>query len=330
MVMTVLLYDVDKRLRVTGVPTNTWSIGKPIYDLEYADDTLLLSVTPPQPQMKECLKSVQVAASLYGMELSMAKTEILADSGSTPPVYVVDGTPVPSSDSVKYLGSHITWSTPTKKAIDARKALAHTRYMKLQPLWRSRLSRATKAKIYQASKVPALTHGLDTLSLEVKHLKTIDAWYYQHLRRSIGIKASYYSRVFNNQVWIQEEKPAIPPQQLVSSQVRQLANILTSSTSDPRYHVVFSPGCKDRVKFTKGTRRGHPQRYWLELITETALPVLKEYAEHTAQEHRHDVLGRRQRLNKDTGFKEYLVTAPTRQKRLFARHVQHLGCAWQP
>ena len=41
-VMTVPFYDVDKRLRTTGMPTNTWSIGKPIYGLEYADDTLLL------------------------------------------------------------------------------------------------------------------------------------------------------------------------------------------------------------------------------------------------------------------------------------------------
>ena len=171
-------YDVDKRLRVTGAPTNMWSIGKPIYDLEYADNTLLLSVTPPQ--MEEFLKSFQVEANLHGMELNMAKKEILADNGSTPPVCFVDGTPVPSSDSVKYLGSHITWSNPTKKAIDARKALAHTGYMKLQPLWRSRLSRATKVKIYQASIVPALTYGLDTLSLEVRHLKTIDAWYSQH------------------------------------------------------------------------------------------------------------------------------------------------------
>ena len=177
MVMTVLFYDVDKRLRTTGVPTNTWSIGKPIYDLEYADDMLLLSVTPPQ--MEEFLKSVQVEASLYGMEINMAKTELLADNGSTPPVYFVDGTPVPSSDRVNYLSSHLTWSNPTQRAIDARKALAHTRYMKLQLVWRSRLSRATKVKIYQASIVPALTYGLDTLSLKVRHLKTIDAWYFQ-------------------------------------------------------------------------------------------------------------------------------------------------------
>ena len=51
MVMTVPFYVVVKRLRTTGVPTTMWSIGKPIYDSEYADDTLLLSVTPPQMEI---------------------------------------------------------------------------------------------------------------------------------------------------------------------------------------------------------------------------------------------------------------------------------------
>ena len=48
MVMTVLMFDVDRRLRTHGIPTNTWSVGKPVYDLEYADDTLLIAVTKPK------------------------------------------------------------------------------------------------------------------------------------------------------------------------------------------------------------------------------------------------------------------------------------------
>ena len=68
MLMTVLFHDVDTRLLAMGVSTNIWSIGKPVYDLEYADDTLLISVTPPQ--MEESLRTVQVEASLYGMTLN--------------------------------------------------------------------------------------------------------------------------------------------------------------------------------------------------------------------------------------------------------------------
>ena len=58
MVMTVLMYDVDRRLVTHGVPTNTWSVGKPVYDLEYADDTLLIAVT--KPLAEEFLRAIQV------------------------------------------------------------------------------------------------------------------------------------------------------------------------------------------------------------------------------------------------------------------------------
>ena len=62
MVMTVLFHCVDTRLHGNGVPMNTWSVGKPIYDLDYADDILLIPVTPPQ--FLEFLRTIQVEASL--------------------------------------------------------------------------------------------------------------------------------------------------------------------------------------------------------------------------------------------------------------------------
>ena len=45
MMMSVLFHDLDERLVTSGIPTNNWSVGKPTYDLEYADDTLLFGVT---------------------------------------------------------------------------------------------------------------------------------------------------------------------------------------------------------------------------------------------------------------------------------------------
>ena len=233
-------------------------------------------------------------------------------------------------EQAKYLGTQVTWSAPTKCAIDARKSLAFSMYMKLQPLWRSKLNWKTQVRIFQATIIPRLLYGLDTLTLEMKHLKAIDAWYFQHLRRCMGIKASYYSRITNDRVWKLAGKPETPSQVLTSAQLSQLSKILITPPDDPMHHVVFSPGVKDRVKYTKGLRRGHPQRYWLELNTEIALPVLKAYAEYNALEYRYDILGIRQMLNNSPGFRKYLETAPTRQKCLLARHVKALGCAWQP
>ena len=74
MVMTVLMHDIDKRLRIHGVPTNTWSVGKPVYDLEYA----------------------------RGQSLRKRR-------------------PCANVDEAKYLGSQVTWTNPTKAAIEARK-----------------------------------------------------------------------------------------------------------------------------------------------------------------------------------------------------------------
>ena len=73
--MSVLLADVDRRLLSTGIPTNTWSVGKPVYDLEYADDTLLFGLTATA--VEECLRNVQSEATLYGLYLTFTKTEYL-------------------------------------------------------------------------------------------------------------------------------------------------------------------------------------------------------------------------------------------------------------
>ena len=43
MVLTVIFEDVDYALLAQGQPVSTWSVARPVYDLEYADDTLFLS-----------------------------------------------------------------------------------------------------------------------------------------------------------------------------------------------------------------------------------------------------------------------------------------------
>ena len=48
--LNVILTDMETTLRQMGQPTNSWSIKHPAFDLEYADDTLLLALTIPQLQ----------------------------------------------------------------------------------------------------------------------------------------------------------------------------------------------------------------------------------------------------------------------------------------
>ena len=73
--LSVFLEDVEVELRERGIPSNTWSEGHPVADLEYADDTLLLALT--MPQLQAHLSALEDMAAEYGMSLNKGKTELL-------------------------------------------------------------------------------------------------------------------------------------------------------------------------------------------------------------------------------------------------------------
>ena len=172
--MSVILYDVEERLIDAGIPMNNWSVGKPAVDLEYADDTLPFAVTTSA--LEQYLHALQRESELYGMSLSLTKTEYLPPPDHSAPIHFINGLPVPTTSQAKYLGSQVSWNKPTDTAINARMALAASAYSKLQPIWRSKLPYTAKLQIFRACVVNALTYSLATLSLEPKNFKRIDAW----------------------------------------------------------------------------------------------------------------------------------------------------------
>ena len=329
--MTVLMSDVDERLLATGIPTNTWSVGKPTYDLEYADDTLLFAVT--SSALEEYLKCVQVEASLYGLTLNLTKTEHLTHP-KTPatPLEFADGSTVPSAAECKYLGSQVTWEKPTLTAIQHRINLAHVAFIKLSPFWRSRVPNAVKVRIFQSNVIPVLTYGLSSLTMEDKHFAKIDSWFYRYLRRAIGVKASYYSRITNRNVWERAGRPTLPSQSVLSLQFRQLIECLATPPDDPLYHVIFSPGYKDRVGIQKNSKRGPPPPHWLGLITSKVMEAFNqqvtqdpEYPIHS----RKDFLGLVQYLRNYPSYSSKLVAAPTREAHMFSMYSKSIGSAWR-
>ena len=99
MVLSVILSDVDNRLLTHGIPTNTWSVGKPTYDQEYADDTLLFGISIEV--LGEYLKHLQVEASLYGLLLNLEKTGLLEHPKyAQEPLTFADGNQVKTSNTV--------------------------------------------------------------------------------------------------------------------------------------------------------------------------------------------------------------------------------------
>ena len=323
--MSVLFTDVDSKLRTMGTPTNTWSVGKPIYDVEYADDTLLLAVTPPQ--LAELLQAVQVEATLYNLTLNFDKTEVLQHP-NTPPIVIhfADGTPVTTVDKVKYLGTTVSWTHTTKQAIEARMQKAHSAYMKLQHLWRSRICLKAKIRLYHSYVLPVLLYSLQELTLEDKHLRTIDGWYFRYLCRCMGIKASYYSRIPNQRVWIHAGRPTLPTQTLLSNQQSRLIKSTLATPQDPLHHVIFSPGYKDRIKFSKSKNRGHPRQYWFDLVSKQAIKLAENF-DHSARTQ--DFLGVKHLIHKHESFRSHLLAAPTRNAESFKFLRRSVRGAWR-
>ena len=144
------------------------------------------------------------------MKLNETKTEILSPPDHTATLFFKTGEKVPRADKVKYLGAMISWDKSFEAAFQHRLGVSETAYKKLRLVWNSSMTRARKVKIFQATFLPSLIYGLDARTLKDKDFRRIDTQYYRFLRRAIGIKASYYSRVSNEDVWAQAGRPQKP------------------------------------------------------------------------------------------------------------------------
>ena len=206
-------------------------------------------------QMQQFLLGLERVAASYGMQLNETKTEVLSPSDHTASLHFSTGAKVPRANKVKYLGSMISWDKPFENTFQHRLGVAETANKKLRLVWNCNMSRPRKVNIFQATFLPCLVYGLEALTLTSKNLQTINAQYYRFLRRAIGIKASYYSRVSNESVWEQAGRPQCPSEFLHAVQHKMLQDVFAHNMDHPLHNVVFATGFKDRI-LSQGRRRG--------------------------------------------------------------------------
>ena len=292
-ILSVMFEDVDEALLNAGVATNTWSVNYPTYDVEYADDTLLLGLTTPQ--LEKMLHQVESEALLYGMSLNSSKTEILYKAScSAPKVRFLNGTPVPTTTQIKYLGTMVSWEHPFSVAFKHRAALAEQAYKKLRLLWNSSLPQKVKLRIFQSTFPAVLTYGLDAFTLDHKALQRIDGCYYRFLRRIVNIPATYISRIPNSVVYLKANKPQLPSESLRNLQLKLLTEVFVAPITDPIHNVVMSAAFRDRI-ITKGRRRGRGSG-WLEVTTKREFPDIWK-SDHTARFPHHQYIGIKRKLS---------------------------------
>ena len=165
--------DVDDILLQQGTPTNIWSTQRPTYDIEYADDTLLMGLATPQLQnMLSCLEAI---AAEYGMRLNQSKTEVIEHpkSGSAG-LQFSDGSAVKTTPQAKYLESQLSWIKPFDVAFQHRLILAEEAFKKLRLVWNSSIPLKERLTVCHATFLPVLLYGLEALTLTDKQLHRVD------------------------------------------------------------------------------------------------------------------------------------------------------------
>ena len=308
LLLTVLMHDTENRLLRTGTPTNTWSVGKPIFDIEYADDTLLFGITTPQ--LESMLHALEHEAMVYGLILNMSKSERLIQPGQEGNNIVFrSGDPVPTSTCSKYLGSQITWQKPTDTALTARFGLASAAYKSLRTIWNSRLPIRVKLRIFQSVVVSTLIYSLDSLTMLPKHFRRLNSIYFRLLRRVVGVKAAYISRVSNITVWELAGRPTTPAQLILQQQIKLLLTCLATPPNDPFHHIVFCSALRDRIECNKKSSRGRPPPHWLSLMLDYLQLPINHFFPHHPQITNPMTL--QQLINKTPRLTGFLVAAPT-------------------
>ena len=158
--------------------------GLLVTDLDYADDLSLLSDSLEKAQ--SLLNELETAAATVGLHVNATKTEFMLINidEPDPAITTMNGSSLKEVQDFKYLGSYIADS---KKDFNTRKGQAWNACNKLQKIWNSKISRATKLKFFKACVEPVLLYGSETWTINKAFQDRIDGGYTRLLMRAQNI-----------------------------------------------------------------------------------------------------------------------------------------------
>ncbi|GAA6104692.1 SLAIN motif-containing protein 1-like [Tachysurus ichikawai] len=155
-------------------------------DLEYADDTILLSTS--YSQLRDALAIYSEEAEKLGLQVSWTKTKFMYIGDRPHPPSLQLGNDI--VELVKNLGSIVTDNGDVKPEITRRRALAASALQSLwKPLWRHQtISRKTKLRIYNSALLSILLYGSETWPLNKTLAARLDGFDSRALRTIENIR----------------------------------------------------------------------------------------------------------------------------------------------
>ena len=307
-----MLSDVDAEMTRRGYGAGTTDLDRrldltharplPFNDIEYADDTIL--VTTLLEHARTLLHEIQHRSAEDNMTLNADKSEHLSVRG---PGNLQDfqGVQIPQVSSALYLGSGIHAarfrSNRSRLETSRRLAMANDSYHRLSAIWgHSSISTRRKKVIYRACVVSKLLYGLQTIAMTKADLTRLDAFHARCLRKILRIPTTYAAKkvlhtpnVVTNAEVLRRAREYPLSVDLTNLQIRHYAHLVRLDIYDPLRQVTLHADTDAKPPNWKGRRpSGAPPKAW---VTEAAARTRETYrlsAPHTpfsAQEY-HDFL----------------------------------------
>ena len=175
----------DEQLGFTLERRRSRRVGpKTITDIDFADDIALLSQSIISAT--ELLHRVELAAANVGLFINVGKTKVMTlnINDQAGDLKSRSGETIENVDDFVYLGS---WIEGTERDIKVRKGKAWGALHRLKTIWKSKLSKSLKIRLFIAACESVLLYGSETWTLTKAQEKSLDGTYTKMLRMVLGV-----------------------------------------------------------------------------------------------------------------------------------------------
>ena len=286
--LTVIFLDAEPiwraraaRENLTELDTLRKLVGRDF--CKYADDANLLNTC--LRSIRAMLHAIQVEAAYYGLMLNLLKTFLVRAGGAeqlrAPNLRDFYGSQVQVVNFEKTLGFDLGPMVFPKDVCWKRGSTMLHAMNQYKLIWTSPLSLKKKIEKYYAFVVSKGTWGLHLLTLRNLHYDHLEYIHVRNLRRILGIKSSYYSRISNAEV-LRLANAGTIAQVIVKKQLNLFGHILRREPTHPDRLVLFQPTNALQPREPVDPRRpvGRPRLTWIDTI----LPGLERILQLTKPE----------------------------------------------
>ena len=264
MVMSVIMHDAVGML---SPPAREAYRKGALADIVYADDTLLLSVSPKF--LQEYLSCVTAAGQLYGLELHSGKLQLLSIRCHTS-LRCSDGTDVTATDKMEYLGTCLDSEGSMQSEVCRRLGAAKSLFRTLSKVWASStLTCKAKLRIFDCLVASKLVYGLQAGCCNVACRRRLDGFQASCLRRVLKILPSFLSRISNKEILRMAGSPKPLSKLVLERQLVLLGKVLRTPEDQPLRSCVFAVGATPIVCYYV-RRVGRPRVEWAPVLLDEA------------------------------------------------------------